>query len=164
VNAPTDSTLVGRESYFQTPEWQPMGYHGVYTNRTGNIVNFYNSQDKVLKYWYDAQVAFKPSISYSYNGTNSVYTGIFSSYTVTDPKESRANVSRSRTLSIGQQGLASGETKQGIISSTVDLNAQFGFNGDTADEHSAQWTRPIQTSWGYYDQILESCLIPTIQR
>jgi hypothetical protein len=161
VNAPTNSTLVGRESFFRTPEWQPMGYHGVYTNLPGNIVNFFNSQDKVLGYWYDAQKLFKPTISYSYNGTNSIYTGIISSYTVTDPQESRSEVSRSRTLSIGAQGLASGETKQGVISSTVDLHAQFGFNGDTTDEHSAQWTRPVQTSLLYYYSVMSACGIPT---
>jgi len=160
VNAPVDSTLAGREGYFQTPEWQPMGYHGVYTNLPGNIVNYYNPQDRVLGYWYTAQEFFKPSISYSYNGTNSVYTGIFSSYTITDSQESRANVSRSHTLSIGQQGLASGETKQGIMSATVDLHAQFGFNGTSDDEHSAQWTRPIQTSYLYYKQILLQ-ILPT---
>jgi hypothetical protein len=154
INAPTNSTLVGRESYFRTPEWQPMGYHGVYTNLPGNFVNFFNSQDAVLNYWYYAQEFFKPSIGYAYNGTNSSFTGAFSSYTVTDPQESRSEVSRSRTLSIGAQGLAPGETKQGIMSSTIDLHAQFGFDGSTTDEHSAQWTRPIQNSFLYYKQIL----------
>jgi hypothetical protein len=155
VNAPTNSTLLGQESFIHTPDWQPMGYHGVYTNLTGNIVSFYNSADKVLGYWLDAQELFKPSVSYSYNGTNSIYAPVFSSiYIVTDPQESRANVSRSRTLPIGAQ-----TDVQGVISSTIDLNAQFGFNGSTTDEHSAQWTRPIQTSRPYYQQILRSFLI-----
>jgi hypothetical protein len=160
INAPIDPTLTNRESLFRTPEWQPMGYHGVYTNLPGNIVNFFNPEDKVLGYWFTAQEYFKPSISYSYNGTNSMYAPVFSSiYIVTDPQESRANVSRSRTLSVGAQ-----TGVQGVISSTIDLNAQFGFNGANTDEHSAQWARPIQTCWGYYDQVLESFLIPTIQR
>jgi len=37
------------------------------------------------------------------------------------------------------------------------LNAQFGFNGDSVDEHSAQWARPIQTSRPYFQQVLRSC-------
>jgi hypothetical protein len=45
VDAPTDSTLLWWESRtgYQTPEWQPTGYHGIYTNSnfTGRIVNFY---------------------------------------------------------------------------------------------------------------------------
>ena len=32
VNAVTDSTLLTAEALVHTPEWQPMGYHGVYTN------------------------------------------------------------------------------------------------------------------------------------
>ncbi|MDE3100299.1 MAG: hypothetical protein KGJ88_12580 [Verrucomicrobiota bacterium] len=150
ANAPTDPTLVGRESYFQTPELQPMGYRSMYANLPGNMVDFYNSQDKVLCYWYYAQEYFKPSIGYSYDGTKSTCTGTFSSYTVTDSQESRANVSRSRTLAIGQEGA------NGVIGSTIDLNAQFGFNVSTTDEHSAQWTRPIQTCWGYYDTLLNN--------
>lgn len=148
VDTATNATLLGRESYFRTPEWQPMGYHGVYTNLTGNIVDFFNPLDKALGYWFQAEEYFKPSIGYSYDGTNSTYTGMFSSYTVTDSQESRANVSRSRTLAIGQQAA------QGIIRTTINLNTQFGFNGDSIDEHSAQWTRPIQTSLPYYNQIL----------
>ena len=61
-------------------------------------------------------------------------------------------VSRARTLSIGQSGPTSGH---GVIQSGVNLNAQFGFNSDIS-EHSAQWTRPIQTSLPYYLQILNS--------
>jgi hypothetical protein len=159
VNATNDPVLVFAEYNAITPEWQPMGYHGVYTNLPNkNIVNFYNSRDAVLNYWFDAQDDFKPSIDYSYNGTYSAYTNGSLAYIVTDSQESRSNVSRSRTLSIGAQGMESGETKQGIMSSTVDLNAQFGFNGSTFDEHSAQWTRPIQTSYLYYKEILTDIL------
>ena len=59
VSAPTDSTLLGWESApgYHTPEWQPMGYHGIYTNFTGNIVNFYNTNDPVLKWWLTDQEA-----------------------------------------------------------------------------------------------------------
>ena len=74
-------------------------------------------------------------------------------YMVTDPQESRANVSRSRTDSIGQSGPASAH---GVIKSAVDLNAQFGFYNAFPDDHSAQWTWPIQTARPYYIQILKS--------
>ena len=154
ANATNDPALLAAEYVYPTPELRPMGYHGIYTNLTGNIVNFYNSQDKVLGYWYDAQEYFKPSSDYSFDGTYSWFTNSFFSYMVTDSQESRANVSRSRTSSIGAQSIESGESKQGVISSTVDLNAQFGFNGSTTAEHSAQWTRPIQTSYLYYKEIL----------
>jgi hypothetical protein len=138
-----------------------MGYRGIYTNFTGRIVNFYNSQDGVLNYWVTDQKLLKPSVYfdtsyYFYNGTNSYFDPPFSAnYLVTDPEESRADVSRSRTLPIGQSGPASGH---GVIQSAVDLNANFGFNSDIS-EHSAQWTRPIQTSRPYFQQVLRSCQI-----
>jgi hypothetical protein len=156
VNAPTNTSLVSQEVYHPTPEWQPMGYHGAYTNLPGRMVNFYNSQDAVLGYWVDDQQYFKPADTYSYNGTYGLKFLDPGYHLVTDSQESRAMISRSRTLPIGAQGLASGEIKEGIISSTVNLNFQFGFNGATTDEHSAQWTRPIQTSRPYYLQILKS--------
>ena len=161
ANAPVDEDIASYEGSRPTPEWQPMGYRGIYTNFTGRIVNFYNPQDGVLDYWVTDQKLIKPSIYfdtsyYFYNGTNSYFDPPFSAnYLVTDPEESRAEVSRSRTLPIGQSGPASGH---GVIQSAVDLNANFGFNSDIS-EHSAQWTRPIQTSRPYFQQVLRSCQI-----
>ena len=174
VSAPTDSTLLGWESApgYHTPEWQPMGYHGIYTNFTGNIVNFYNTNDPVLKWWLTDQEAGKPdgytehllelippllpvSSYYTYDGANGWYdTALgFGSYQVTDPQESRAMLSRSRTDAIGQSGPPSAH---GVIQSAVDLYANFGFYNAFPDDHSAQWTWPIQTTGGYYLQILKS--------
>ena len=133
-----------------TPEWQPMGYRGIYTNLTGRIVNFYNPNDGVLAIWKTDQIDDKPG-KYTYDGTNCWYVDFFFiKHLVTDQQEARAMVSRSRTLSIGQSGPASGH---GVIQSAVDLNVQYGFNSDIS-EHSAQWSRPIQTSLLYYKQIL----------
>lgn len=72
-------------------------------------------------------------------------------------------VARSRTSAIGAQGPATGQTTQGIIGGSVDLFGEFGF-GNTRPEHSAQFTRPIQIVWGYYDQILRSFQILPINR
>ena len=165
VNAPTDAAITNYDTGSNiTPEWQPMGYHGVYTNLTGSMVNFYNPQDAALSDWIYDQEHIKPSPGYFYDGTNCWNNSLGYDILVTDPQESRSMISRSRTDPIGRQGPVSGQTTQGVIGSAINLNAQFGFNGSTFDEHSAQWTRPIQTCWGYYDQILESCLIPAIQR
>ena len=164
VNALTDSTLLTAEALVHTPEWKPMGYHGVYTNMTGKIVSYYNPQDFVLNIWNADQAAGKPDSYanhvlfplapyYSYDGANGWWNGIiyglFSSYLVTDPQESRAMISRSRTQPVGRQNTG------GVINSTIDLNAQFGFS-DTTAEHSAEWTRPIQTCLPYYVQILNT--------
>src|SRR5208282_6349528 len=129
---------------------------GAYTNLPNkNIVNFFNPLDPVLGYWLDDQQDLKPNPNYSYDGTNCWYNkGGSGAYILTDMQESHSLVSRSRSQPIGRQGLATGETKQGVIGSTIDLNAQFGFNGSSTGEHSAQWTRPIQTSYLYYKEVL----------
>jgi hypothetical protein len=159
VNAPIDYDIAAYEDSRITPEWQPMGYHGIYTNFTGNIVNFYNPLDPVLDWWVRDQKLLKPSLYfdtsyYFYNGTNSYFDPPFSAnYLVTDPEESRANVSRSRTLPVGQSGP---ESAHGVIQSAFDLHARFNFSNTSFDDHSAQWAWPIQTTLPYYIQILRS--------
>lgn len=120
------------------------------------MVNFYNPADGVLAIWVQDQRFLKLSkyfstAFYDSDGTNSFYHPFVGpGYTVADPQESRAMVARSRSLSVGQSGPAG---PSGIIQRTVDLGAQFDFF-DSVDEHSAQWTRPIQTSLSYYREIL----------
>ncbi len=156
INATNDPDLLGRAP---TPESQPMGYLGVYTNLTGNIVNFYNPQDPVLDIWVKDQEVLKPSIyfdtsNYTFDGTNSYYDPFIGfNYLVTDPEESRAEVSRSRTLPIGQ---SEPETPHGVIRSAIDLHARFNFGNTSFDDHSAQWVWPIQTTIGYYQQVREA--------
>ena len=77
---------------------------------------------------------------------------------MTDWQESRAMAARSHTSAVGAQGGLGG-----VISSSVDLNASFGF-GNTRPEHSAEFSRPIQTVFGYYDDVLSSFGIQTITR
>jgi hypothetical protein len=118
-------------------------------------VNFFNTNDFLLASgtilgvpvnWVEDQ-KLKPDSPYSSDGTNVWEDG---DVPVTDSEESRAFVARSRTDAVGaQSGL------NGVISSSVNLQAQFGFGSVLAD-HSAQWTWPIQTSRPYYLQILNS--------
>ncbi|MGA3283354.1 MAG: alpha/beta hydrolase [Verrucomicrobiota bacterium] len=163
VNAPTNTSLQVAESVYGTPESQPMGYRGIYTNLTGRIVNFYNTLDPVLNWWITDQEGGKPDgyaenlivpcTYYTFDGANGWHHNIFGSidYQVTDPEESRAMISRSLTLPIGQSGPASGH---GVIQSAVDLHANFNFGNTSFDDHSAQWAWPIQTTLPYYRQIL----------
>jgi hypothetical protein len=163
VNAPIYTNLFNADSVVHTPEWQPMGYRGAYTNFTGRVVNFYNLYDPVLDKWIIQQLTLKPN-EYLFNGGNYSYDGTNSwhllegapALLVTDTQESRSMVSRSRTLPIGQSGPASGH---GVIQSAVDLNAQFGFFNKFPDDHSAQWVWPIQTTRPYFQQVLTSCQI-----
>lgn len=149
-------------SFEPTPHWQPMGYRGIYTNITGRFVNFFNTNDYALRWWLSDQKLSKPdglpgARNYTSDGTNGyaiIDVGLYR--LVTDPQECRGMVARARTLAIGAQGPASGQTTQGVIGETVDLKTQFGFF-DTRPEHSAQFTRPIQTVRPYYQQLLRSC-------
>jgi hypothetical protein len=170
VAAPTDAGLLQQEAITPTPEWKPMGYHGVYTNMPGRIVNFYNTNDPVLEIWMTDQGPGKPDgyldhllhsegipVSYyDYDGVDSWYNAalIIGSHMVTDPQESRAMVSRSRTRPIGQSPPESGH---GVIQSGVDLHTRYGFNNAFPADHSAQWTWPIQTTRPYFQQVLTSC-------
>jgi hypothetical protein len=165
VNAPTNSTMASYDTESNiTPNGQPMGYKGVYTNLTGSIVNFYNPNDPVLAYWVTDQELEKPSwyantSHYYFNGTNSYFDPfVGSGYLVTDSEESRSMVARARTLSIGQSGPT---TAHGVINSGVNLNTSFGFNDNFPGDHSAQWVWPIQTTLPYYQQLLrEYDIIP----
>jgi hypothetical protein len=165
INAPLDADLVAAEvpPNFTTPDWQPMGYHGIYTNfpgQSGKIVSYFNPVDFALatgrflglnENWKINQERYKPSPGYSYDGTNGWNTPIgYPQYRVDDSRESRSMIARSRTMAVGALAGVSG-----VIRNTVNLQTQFGF-GSALDEHSGQWMRPIQTSLPYYIQVLQS--------
>ena len=174
VNATNYTPLVAAEDAYPTPLSQPMGYEGVYTNITGNIINFYNPYDPVLNIWLLDQAAGKPNgyvnheitplaSYYSYDGTYGWYnydSFLTDTYLVTDPQESRAMISRSLTLPIGQSGPTAAH---GVIRSAVNLNTSFGFYNALPADHSAEWTWPIQTTLLYYYNVLSSFNIPTSQ-
>ena len=103
---------------------------------------------------YDYLLSFGQTYFYHPSAGNSVAYYAFSQYTVTDMQEAKAMVARSRTHAVGAQGGVGG-----VISSSVDLFSIFQF-GNTREEHSAQFSRPIQTSLSYYRQMLRSYNIP----
>jgi predicted esterase len=179
-SAPTLPVLTTAEESKPTPfSASTGGYDQCWTNISGNVVNFFNTNDFALASgsygpfdanWVKNQQSQKPesfgtSLSYVYYPSNqtSVAYPAGASYTVTDWEEGRSMVARSRTSAIGAQGLATGQTRQGVIAGSLDLNAQFGFD-KTRPEHSAQLTRPIQSVWGYYDQILLSFGMQPVRR
>jgi hypothetical protein len=163
ANAILTNTLLTAENGYQTPQGQPFGYVGMYTNLPGRIVNFYNSLDPVLNWWvFDqrylkpdgyAQNQLLPTDYYSYNspfGYFNDHSGLTKNL-VLDPEESRAMIARSLTWPIGQYGY---QSTQSVIKTAVDLHARFGFANSSFDDHSAQWAWPIQETLPYYDQIL----------
>jgi hypothetical protein len=180
IAAPLDHGLTNIQNTVPTPEWQPMGYHGIYTNISGRLVNFYNTNDPVTGVWIDDQTEGKPDGYTIYTAWNAVHSIIppppsswyqydsstsnslyetfsgFGSYVVTNAQQSRAYVSRSLTQPIGRNP---SETGHGVIASGVDLTAHYGFGNAFPDDHSAQWVRPIQTTRPYYQQLLTSCQI-----
>lgn len=97
--------------------------------------------------------------TYSFDGTNCLVTYEEGpTDIVTDPHEQKAMVARSRTKAVGAQvGL------RGVIDTSFDLGTSLDF-GQTRDEHSAQFTRPEQTVWGYFNRLMvEMGLQPTLQ-
>lgn len=178
TQAPTLQKLLDSEAIEPTPDWKVMGYRGAHTNITGRCANLFNPQDYALATgtfallqanWEQNQKVAKPdglpgARNYISDGTNGYAVIDVDLYRlVTDSEECRGMVARSRTKAIGALGPATGQTTQGIIGSALNLNAAFGFF-DTRDEHSAEFKRNIQNCWRYYDQLLEECLIPQIQR
>jgi len=141
--------------------WMPTlltGYSGSFAFMATYAISVFfvlRALGRFLGTWVLNQKLYKPNgaltgANYFYDGVNGwqVIEGA-PNRLVTDPQESRALISRSRTLSIGAQ------SAQGVIDSAVDLHVQFGFF-DATSEHSAQWTRSIQTVLPYYIQILDS--------
>jgi predicted esterase len=164
--APTLSSLVTADTATPTPFYASVGgYFECWTNISGNLINFFNTNDFALATgttaglqtnWKENQRTQKPEafiggpsyIYYPSNETSIAYYTFGSSYTVSDWQESRAMVARSRTAAVGAQSGLSGNIK-----GQVDLQASFNF-GSTRAEHSAEFTRPIQSSLGYYQAIL----------
>ncbi len=149
----------------QTPFYATNGgYNGYLTNLTGNLINFFNTNDFALATgtyfglqanWEEDQRSQKPEAfisgpSYLYQPTNQVSTAYynFSSYTVTDMQEIKSMVARSRTKAVGAQAGV-----QKVVGGQLDLGATFNF-GNTRPEHSGQFTKPIQTILGYYNAVL----------
>jgi hypothetical protein len=181
-DAPSLPSLLAADEQKPTPFYAyEGGYYQCWTNISGNIVNFYNTNDFALvsgsyfvglkrTNWEINQETQKPEWfalgpSYSYwpaSGTSSRST-FSGSQQVTDLQEIRSMVARSRTAAIGAQGPGDGQTRQGVINGSVDLLAVFQF-GYTRPEHSAQFTRPIQAVWGYYDEILLSFGMQSVKR
>ncbi len=177
TNAPFLQKLLDAEANsvnaVQTP-FYPVdgGYYGYCATIHGNLVNFYNTNDFALATgityldpldlisiqtnWEENERAQKPEAflggpSYVYDSATHVTTGYYTlgtSYTVSDLQEIKALVARSRSRAVGAQtGLS------GAITGSVDLKTSLGF-GETRDEHSAQFDRPIQTALSYSKAIL----------
>jgi len=159
------------------------GYDQCWTNITGNLVNFFNTNDFALvngsygvgilqlpvnwlynQEWQKPEsFSFGPAYYFTPSNQVTVANYPFSHRTVTDWQECRSMAARSRSAALGAQGPLAGQTQQGVIQSSVDLGAQFKFT-NTRAEHSGQFTRPIQTIWPYYDQMLVSSGMQHVKR
>lgn len=177
TNTPFLASLVEADETTPTPFYATNGgYHGYFAGLQGNLVNFYNTNDFALvsgsyydiaANWVQDQKTQKPEAflngpSYIYYPSNETTIAYYtlSSYTVTDMQESKALVARSRSNPVGAQPGVGGPLN---TDAAVDLKSSFGF-GNTRPEHSAQFTYPIQTVWGYYDEVLSTYGIQPVNR
>lgn len=161
-----DSNLLSRERIKATPDFDvELGYRGFLNHVAVPTINYYNTTDFALGLWLLNQYT-KPDNpigkgSYEYNnGLAGYYSGKKLLHEVTDVHESLAFLARSRTLAAGAQPLTnytSTGLPLGSFTGRLDLNAEpFGFNAD-ADEHSAQFNRPIQRQLlVFYSNIVET--------
>jgi hypothetical protein len=148
------------------------GYHGYCLPIEGNLINFYNTNDFALATgvtlglptnWEEDQRTQKPEAfiggpSYLFDPITLITTGYYtfgSSYIVTDLQETKALVARSRSKAVGAQG-----GLHGSIVGEVDLATKFGF-GNVRSEHSAQFSRPIQTVEPYWHEVVRVINPPT---
>jgi hypothetical protein len=179
TSVPYLESLLAAETNSPTPFYPTNGgYNGYFSSVTGNLVNFYNTNDYALATgtfmglqanWVANQITQKPE-DYGYRGgqtysyapdtfiTYASYS--FDGYYVTNAYEIMSQVARSRTSAVGAQANVAG-----VIDSaaSLDLVANFGF-GNTRSEHSAEFSRPIQTSYGYYDALLTAFKLEHITR
>lgn len=164
-NVPTLQKLLNAETNKATPYFAIHGgYHECYTNISGNVVNLFNTNDYALvsgtigpfdTNWEKNQETEKPE---SFFGAQSYYfqppatswrLNPGPDEIVYDMLEVRSMVARSRSRAVGAQGGLGG-----VIDISVDLSASFGFGG-TREDHSGQFTRPIQTAKSYYDLVFD---------
>ena len=182
TTVPLQQKFLNAEASTPTPlSYTNGGYNGYFAGLSGNLVDFYNTNDYALisgtwmgfqANWEQDQVSQKPEDFgymfgqyYVYHTSNGLTFSIsdFSqsdNYTVIDPVEIKAMVARSRTHAVGAQANVAGALK---TSAAVDLVGSFGF-GNTREEHSAQFDRPIQTSWSYFDEVLTTFGVLPISR
>jgi len=147
------------------------GYHGYFTNITGNIVNFYNEEDFALVLgtcpgfgetnWEKNHVSQKPesflfsSTFYGYNTNTAessvsvIFNNMATVRTLTDSYEKKAMVARTRSKAVGAK-----DSLGGVIAESVNLqSSSLGTFGNSRPEHSAQFNRNIQSVIGYYQAI-----------
>jgi hypothetical protein len=170
TSTPIFQKLVDAETNKATPFFSlDGGYFGYHSSLSGNLINFYNTNDYALQSgtwhgfqanWVEDQRAHKPETlyypltqQYFFSPSTLITYRFYSdghSEVVTDLQEILGLAARSRTKAVGAQ-----ENVGGVInaSASVDLLATFHF-GNTRAEHSAEFTRPIQTVLGYYQTIL----------
>jgi hypothetical protein len=179
TGTPFQQKFLDKEASLPTPLYATNGgYHGYFTNLTGNLINFYNTNDYALAVgtfaghqanWEENQISQKPESfvfaqQYGYAPStgisSSYYGGVIPPVPVTDPYEIMSMVARSRTHAVGAQGGMGGAIKS---TASNNLFAKYTF-GNTRDEHSAQFSRNIQRAWSYYDDVLLSFGINPIIR
>jgi len=148
-----DPVLVSKDGIRPTPNFDvDLGYRGLLSHINVPTINYYNTEDFALGLWFANQLT-KPDNpigkgSYEYiNGFTGFYSGKKMLREVIDVHESVAFLARSRSLAVGcepRTNYAPTGNPMGSFTGRLDLNAEpFGFSS-AANEHSAEFNRPIQ--------------------
>ncbi len=150
TNAPLCPGLFTEEFDHPTPNTY-FSYPGAIDNALrGTMVNFFNTNDLALAAWVGNQLLQKPEGTLGYYIAPGVQPYLFPSTLITDPREIMGFCARPRSYAVGAQ-----PGVQGVIDGTeVDMHVRFDF-GDTAADHSGQYTRSIQQVRAFYSTLLE---------
>ncbi len=162
-NAPTLQKLLIAETNSPTPFSAAQGgYHDYFAALNGNVVNLFNTNDFALATgtcldretnWEKNNESYKPEASegnYSFDGTNCWWSAQQLFKQLTSSMEKKALVARSRSKAVGAQGGVAN-----AVTSSVNLSAAPHNFDRTRPEHSAQFTRSIQSVGPYYQRVLE---------
>ena len=168
--AATLPALASLESPQTTPDdfASQMGYRGlVSTNVNAALYNIYNAQDFALGWWIFNQQHYKPEdlaydtdpivgTKYEWNGATDIgvlyYANGFLHRTVIDPQESMSFIARSRTEALGRVSTVGSITQNQNVGPGTTFPIPFG---GTRDDHSGEFTRPIQQLNGFYNYLFK---------
>jgi hypothetical protein len=166
--AATLPALANLESPQTTPDdfASQWGYRGLLaTNVNATLYNIYNTNDFALGWWVNNQELCKPEnlgypipreVGTRYTWDSGTRLGVlyyangFLHRTVSDPQESMSFIARSRTEALGRMATGGSILQNQNVGDGTTFPIPFG---RTRDDHSGEFTRPIQQLNSFYNYL-----------
>jgi pimeloyl-ACP methyl ester carboxylesterase len=164
-----DTTFTNYAPFLAAEQSEPTpntywGYPGAINQAvSGNLVDFFNTNDFALVTgtlgginvsWEANQELFKPDTILGYRTDGINCANGFN--VISDPREIMSFCARPRSRAVGAQPGVGGQV---YAPAQVDLRANFGFD-NKAEQHSAEFNWPVQTTAAFYYTLLHSLIPP----